>query len=243
MQDDKQPFVRISIRSPSLDIFRMDESIDIRKLIINKQEKFNVSSANPSEFPTLFNKFRHVCACQWWANTIVLAIGITFFVLFIAFISIFTGTTYWTEIGAIWTFCALFIFFLVLLYPSLIFLADFVGHFYNKKYLASLKSLFLKMQHEGYLEKDIHKYPDSLQMAFWDGSWYTWHQDPDHYLLHWKLWYGFLALKYFFWAYDNLKFPIDETIKWNSWFNRFVGMYCAANNAYSTRIFDNKHVN
>lgn len=64
MQDDKQPFVRISIRSPSLDIFRMDESIDIRKFIVNKKDKFDVSSANPSEFPTLFNKFRHVCACQ-----------------------------------------------------------------------------------------------------------------------------------------------------------------------------------
>ena len=41
-----------------------------------------------------------------------------------------------------------------------------VGHSYNKKYLPSLKALFQKMQTLGYIEKDITKYPDSLQMAF-----------------------------------------------------------------------------
>ena len=41
-----------------------------------------------------------------------------------------------------------------------------VGHSFNKKELATLKALFVKMQTEGYIEKDINKYPDSLQMAF-----------------------------------------------------------------------------
>lgn len=73
-----------------------------------------------------------------------------------------------------------------------------VFHYYNKKYLAPLKSLFSKMQTEGYIESDLVKYPESLQMAFWEHHWFDWHKDLNHCLHHWVWWYGFLALKHFF---------------------------------------------
>ena len=77
MQDDKQPFVRIPIFSPSFDVFRIDESYDIRKVIVNKKEKFDVSSAHCSGFPKLFNKFRLISNCQYYASA-VLGLAIAF---------------------------------------------------------------------------------------------------------------------------------------------------------------------
>ena len=241
MATDEQPFVRIAIRSPVLDVFQIDESIDIRPLIVNKKDKFDVSSANPNQFPDLFNKFRHLCACRFYSS-IVLGFAISFLIMFIVFASTFTHSyaMYLTQKGAIWTFLALAIFF-SLLWPPLYFLPIIVGRSYNKKYLASLKSLFTTMQNQGYIEKDLTKYPDSLQMAFWQSSWFKWHQDLNHYLLHYRSWYGFLALKYFLWAYNNLKFPIDEISKWDCWFNKFVGLYGESNGAYLSRVFGDRY--
>ena len=102
MATDEQPFVRIAIRSPILDVFRIDESIDIRPLIVNKKDKFVVSSANPDEFPDLFNKFRYLCACRFYSS-IRLGFAISFLILFIVFASTFTHSyaMYLTQIGTI----------------------------------------------------------------------------------------------------------------------------------------------
>ena len=242
MNSSQEPFIKIPIRSPDLDVFRIGESYDIRKFIINKQKKYDVSSINPTDFPTLFKKFQSICNCKLFANTLVLSCVITFWVCFIAFIC--DSVDYWlypSQMQLIWWFLALAIFSLVV-YCILLFVPSIAGHYYNKKELPALKTLFLEMQTTGYIEKDLNQYPDSLQMAFWQYHWYNWHQDVDHYLEHWKSWYGFLSLKYFFWAYDNLKFPIDETSTWNCWFNRFVQMY-APNDNYIKRIFANKKDN
>ena len=40
------------------------------------------------------------------------------------------------------------------------------SHYYNKKELPTLKALFLEMQTQGYIEKNLDQYPDGLQMAF-----------------------------------------------------------------------------
>lgn len=242
MDNDQKPLLRISIRSPDLDVFRIDESYDIRKFIINKQKKFDVSNVNPSDFPKLFKKFQSICNCKIYANIVPLSLAITFWVCFIAFICDFVD--YWlypSLMQLIWWFLALAIFFTIV-YCILLFIPWMAGHYYNKKELPILKALFLEMQSHGYIEKNLNQYPDSLQMAFWQYHWYNWHQDLDHYLMHWKSYYGFLSLKYFFWAYDNLKFPIDENLPWNCWFNRFVQMY-APNDNYIKRIFKNKKDN
>ena len=239
MENKQDPMVRIPIRSPVLDIFRIDESYDIRKVIVNKQKKYDVSFTNPNDFPKLFHKFQLICNCQTFANMLVLGVGITFLIMFIIFISEFID--YWlypSQMQAIW-WCLAVAVFCFIIYLVLVFLPLMVGHSFNKKELPTLKALFVKMQTEGYIEKDINKYPDSLQMAFWPYHWYQWHQNVDHYLVHWRNWYGFLSLKYFFWAYDNLKFPIDETKPWNTWFNRFVQFY-APNDNYIKRVFANK---
>ena len=89
MNSNQEPFVRIPIRSPDLDVFRIDESYDIRKFIVNKQEKYDVSSINPSDFPKLFKKFQSICNCKMFANTLVISGVISFWVCFIAFISEF----------------------------------------------------------------------------------------------------------------------------------------------------------
>ena len=78
MDNDQKPLLRISIRSPDLDVFRIDESYDIRKFIINKQKKFDVSNVNPSDFPKLFKKFQSICNCKIYANIVPLSLAITF---------------------------------------------------------------------------------------------------------------------------------------------------------------------
>ena len=103
MENKQDPMVRIPIRSPVLDIFRIDESYDIRKVIVNKQKKYDVSSTNPNDFPKLFHKFQLICNCQTFANVLVLGVGITFLIMFIIFISEFID--YWlypSQMQAIW---------------------------------------------------------------------------------------------------------------------------------------------
>lgn len=78
MDNDQKPLLRISIRSPDLDVFRIDESYDIRKFIINKQKKFDVKSANSIHFPKLFKKFQSICNCKIFANIVPLSLAITF---------------------------------------------------------------------------------------------------------------------------------------------------------------------
>lgn len=241
--DESKLFIKKSIWSPSLDIFRVDESYDLRKVIINKQTKFDVSMTSPQTFPNFFYQFKRNCETQYWANSIILGIGIALFTLFI----ISAGTLsnpYWIYLkflGLIWGFFATGTFFLFLLYPCMIFVPYLIFRSYNKKYLPSLKKVFLTMQQEGYIEKDLSKYPESLQLAFWEHSLHAWNADFNHYLRHSKSWYGLLALKYFFFAYDNLKFPIDDNTKWINWFNQFVGNeYMAERVIYNT--FGNKEI-
>ena len=216
-------YFKISIWSPQLDIFRVDESYDIRQVIINKKDKYDLKELSANDFPAFFFKIKKLCGCQYFANSVISAFGITFLIVFIVFIGIFTDSyqCYLSVFAAIWTMFGLSIFF-ILAYPFFFFGPMIAFNSYNKKYLSKLKSIFVQMQNAGYIEKDITKYPESLQMAFWEYRGYDWHRDLNHYLHHWKSWYGVASLKYFFWAYDNLQFPIDEKSKWNSWFNRFV---------------------
>lgn len=220
-------YFQTSIWSPQLDLFRVDESYDVRHVITNKKDKYNLEAITTNDFPTFFFKIKKLCGLQFFGKSVILGLGISFFIIFIVFISIFSNNyqSYLSVIGVIWSMFGLGIFFLFIAYPLFAFSPLIIFHSYNKKYLPILKSIFKRMQTQGYIEKDLAKYPESLQMAFWEYKWYDWHRNLNHYLHHWQSWYGLVALKYFFWAYNNLKFPIDEASKWNSWFNQFVSRY------------------
>ena len=131
-------------------------------------------------------------------------------------------------------------FFISFISAILFIISWFTYHSYNKKYLPALKSLFNKMQTEWYIEKDLTKYPESLQMAFWEYYWFDWSQDSNHYLHHWVCWYGFLALKYFFYEYDQLVFPINQSDKWSGLCSSFLKLN-TYNNRVIYNIFHNKN--
>ena len=60
MDNNQKPVLRIAIRSPDLDVFRIDESYDIRKFIINKQKSMMLKVLIAQIFPTYsknFNQF------------------------------------------------------------------------------------------------------------------------------------------------------------------------------------------
>ena len=108
-RDESKLFIKKSIWSPSLDIFRVDESYDLRKVIINRQTKFDVSMTSSQTFPNFFYQFKRNCETQYWANSIILGIGIALFTLFI--ISAATlSDPYWIYLkflGLIWGFLPL----------------------------------------------------------------------------------------------------------------------------------------
>lgn len=219
----------VSIYDPTLDIFRVDESYDVRQVIVNKKEKYDVSSANPNDFLTFFFKIKKLSPLIFYDKVVVFWFGISILIGFVIILGCCAHPyqLYLESLALIWVFFALTVFFFVL-YLVLYFLPFATFHSYNKKYLQSLKKLFKKMQDEGYIEKDLSKYPESLQMAFWEYHWYDWHRDLNHIICHWSWYDGFLALKYFFWVYDNLNFPIDENAKWICWFDHCVGCYYMA---------------
>ena len=60
MDNNQTPVLRIAIRSPDLDVFRIDESYDIRKFVINKQKSLMLKVLIPQIFPNYsknFNQF------------------------------------------------------------------------------------------------------------------------------------------------------------------------------------------
>ena len=227
MAKESKLLLRVLIHDPELDIFRVDESYDIRQLITNKKDKFDVSSSNPNDFIQLFNKIRKLSPIIFYDQMLVFWFGIGSIFGFIVTLGCCAQTTqmYLSNLGLVWGIFMIPCSLLFIIFPILYIIPVSIFCSYNHKYLKQLRALFQTMQNEGYIEKDLSKYPESLQMAFWPYHWYDWHADLNHYIRHWSWFYGFLALKYFFWAYDNLQFPIDEKQEWSSWFNQFTGCY------------------
>ena len=204
--------------SIAFEVFAVDKNYNILQLITNKQHKYDVNIASPSDFPVFCHKIKILSVINFYNKAIVLWFAVGFWISFLITIGLFANSyqAYLSALGIIWGLGAV-TFFLTFIIIPVLFLIPFLSfHSFNKKYLSTLKSLFKKMQAEGYIEKDLNKYPESLQMAFWEYHWYDWHQDLSHYLHHWVWWYGFLALKYFFYEYDKLVFP-DWQIKIVKW--------------------------
>ena len=232
--------LRIPIFNADLDIFRVDESYDVRQIIINKNVKYDVSSVIPNNFPDFFYKIKKISPLAFYDKILISWLAISSLIAFFFILGILSQTyeMYLLSINIIWGYFSLPVFFICL---SLIFwLIPFINyHSFNKKYLSQLKNLFIKMQKGGYIDSDITKYPESLQMAFYEYHWFDWHRDLSHYLRHWVSYYGFLALKYFFWVYNNLEFPVDEGAKWVSWFSKFYGHYYMSEQIINRVFYNN----
>lgn len=222
----EEPIIRKLIYDPPLDIFRFDESYDIRQVITNKKDKFDVRSANASNFPTYFMKAKKLSPIMFYAKVMVAWVSIASWFSFFLILGICAQTyqQYLFSINVIWGIFSLPLIFTIL-WILMYFIPFATFHSWNKKYLQNLKNLFIEMQQKGYIEKDLSKYPESLQMAFWQYHWYDWHKDLNHYIRHWSWYDGFLALEYFFYAYSCQSFPLDENAKWISWFNQFASSY------------------
>ena len=64
-------------------------------------------------------------------------------------------------------FLALTIILGVIAFPSLYLHSFFKYRLYNKIYLKKFTTIFKQMQTDGYIEQDLSKYPDTVQMAFY----------------------------------------------------------------------------
>lgn len=149
-----------------------------------------------------FLSIKKISALAFYDWIFILWLGIASLIGFFFVLGLLSQTSqmYLLSIAVIWGYFTLPVFF-ICLYLIFYLIPFLTFRWYNKKYLNQLKSVFLKMQTKGYIEKDLAKYYESLQMAFWQYHWFDWHRDLNHYLRHWHSFYGFLALKYFFWAY------------------------------------------
>ena len=120
---------------------------------------------------------------------------------------------------AAWFFLAFFILLTLIIFPSL-YLSSFCKYrTYNKIYLKKYTLIFMQMQNEGYIEKDLSKYPDTLQMAFYSRR--QWEQNPNKKLKYYCSWFGLLSLYKFFYDYSKQQFPINMKLPFDDWFVGF----------------------
>ena len=63
--------LRIPIFNADLDIFRVDESYDVRQIIINKNVKYDVSRVIPNNFPNFFYKIKKISPLAFYDKILI----------------------------------------------------------------------------------------------------------------------------------------------------------------------------
>ena len=194
------------------------ETYDIRQYITNKQTKFNLSSAQPQHFPSWFLNFKYLRGEQFigWALFAGAIVGAIYFITLISL-----ACTHLTSQWHIYLWRSCWFFFALVIVLLIMFVALYLHSYfryqlYNKTYLKKYLTVFKQMQTAGYVEPDLSKYPETLQMAFYSRS--EWKQKKNQVLKHYCQWFGILSLEKFFYDYDKQQFPINMNLPFNNWF-------------------------
>lgn len=195
------------------------ETYDIRQYITNKEVKIKLNKIEPENFPNWFMNYKNLRGLQimGWA---FFAGGMTSLIMFIVLIALAYSTqnSYFSIDlwKACWIFFAFFIFLAIILFPSL-YLSSFLKYrSYNKMFLKKYTTIFKQMQQEGYIEKDLIKYPNTLQMAFFSRK--QWKEKQNKQLKYYCSWFGLLSLEKFFYDYNRQQFPINMNFPFDNWF-------------------------
>ena len=197
------------------------ETYDIRQYITNKQTKFDLSKTQATRFPSWFLNFKYLRGEQmigWalFAGSLVSLIFL-FFSLGMSYDPLSSlYHAFWNAGGIM---LALTILLGVILFPTLYLHSYFTYQKYNQTYLAKYIQVFKQMQQQGYIDKDLSKYPLTLQMAFYQRN--KWRKLKQKQLKYYCSWFGLLSLEKFFYDYNKQQFPINMNLPFDDWFVYF----------------------